>query len=236
MSNIRPKSMKWLIALLLAGLGFAVTTQIKFNERGEAFAGLRTAELVQVLNGLGAERKRLEADLAKLSKEESQLKNSSGNEEAIIANAKNELTNLAILAGAVPVTGTGIRITITNNGNTPSKNSLTVNHFLDAIEELRDAGAEAIEINETNRVVAQTYFEQTNNGIAISGKPLSSTYVIEAIGSISNLENAITFAGGLIDDAKNDGATVAYQGLENVEISSVIPAAAKKYQELTSKK
>jgi len=51
--------------------------------------------------------------------------------------------------------------------------------LLDAIEELRDAGAEAIQVNNV-RIVASSHFSQGASGIAIDGKNVTQPYTISA--------------------------------------------------------
>ncbi|MFJ1315997.1 DUF881 domain-containing protein, partial [Acinetobacter baumannii] len=58
--------------------------------------------------------------------------------------ASQRLSQLELLAGTVPAQGPGIRITISAPAG-----KVTANAMLDNIEELRDAGAEAIEINDS---------------------------------------------------------------------------------------
>ena len=58
------------------------------------------------------------------------------------------------MAGWVPVTGPGIRLTVTE-GPRP----VDVNSVLDTIEELRAAGAESMQVNGKVRLVAQSAIE-----------------------------------------------------------------------------
>ena len=87
-----------------------------------------------------------------------------------------------MLAGTVPASGPGIRVTV----NDP-EGGLTLNHLLDGIEELRNAGVEAIEINDRVRVVAQTSFEDDPDGVRVDGVLLKPPYVIDAIGDADTL-------------------------------------------------
>ena len=50
------------------------------------------------------------------------------------------------------------------------------------VEELRAAGAEAIEFNDDVRVVAQTSFEDAERGVVVDGRRISAPYVIDVIG------------------------------------------------------
>ena len=61
---------------------------------------------------------------------------------------------LSILAGTVPVPGPGVTIAIEEGSG-----EVRVGPFLDMVQALRTAGAEAMQINDEVRVVAQTSFE-----------------------------------------------------------------------------
>ena len=67
--------------------------------------------------------------------------------------AEDRLTRMKVLAGTVPVHGPGIKITIDD----PDE-KVTSDMMLDAVEEMRDAGAEAMVLNNKVRIVADTWF------------------------------------------------------------------------------
>ncbi len=87
--------------------------------------------------------RRADKEIADLEKTRSQLADSTQRREAALKQATDESTTLGILAGTLPPTGPGIRITVTD-----PEDKVSLNNLLDGIEELRDAGAEAIEFND----------------------------------------------------------------------------------------
>ena len=110
---------------------------------------MRQADLIQALNGLQATSRRTEQDIEDLEETRDALRNSNERTATALEQARNDLAVLGVLAGTVPATGPGIRITVT----VPESN-LSLNFLLDGIEELRDAGAEAMENNDAVRIVA----------------------------------------------------------------------------------
>ena len=76
----------------------------------------------------------------------------------------------------------------------------TTTSSLDAVEEMRDAGAEVIEVNNTVRVVASTWFAMNDDGVVIDGKPVSTPITIEVIGDPHSLEEAARFRGGIVSE------------------------------------
>ena len=98
---------------------------------------------------------------------------------------------------------------------------LGINNFIDCIQELRDAGAEAIALNDTVRVVAQTSFEEGESGIEADGRPLSPPYRITAIGDPATLETAMNILGGFSDDVEVLGGKVRIRQAKTVAIDVV---------------
>ena len=79
--------------------------------------------------------------------------------------------------GWCPVTGPGIRITITEQTG-----PVDIDSVLDTVEELRSAGAEAMQFNGQVRVIAQTSLEDAVGGFSVDGTLVTSPYVIDVIG------------------------------------------------------
>ena len=77
------------------------------------------------------------------------------------------------------------------------KGELSLNHLLDGVEELRNAGVEAIEINDRVRVIAQTSFEDVSGGVRVDGVVLKPPYVIDAIGSPEHARRRAAVPGRL---------------------------------------
>ncbi|MCW2780880.1 MAG: hypothetical protein JWR35_1329 [Marmoricola sp.] len=226
-SVFKPSRGQTVVAILLAVLGFAMVLQARETGSDDTYAGLRQDELIQALNGLSAASRRAENDINSLERTRSSLQNNSEKRTAALAQAQKEVTTLGILAGTIPTTGPGIRITITDPGH-----MLTINSLLDGIEELRDAGAEAMEINDSVRVIAQTSFEDgSGGGIIVDGKLLNSPYSIDAIGDPETLDKALDFTGGFNDEIQSlgGGVKVSDKRLDKVGITVVRTPVAPQY-------
>lgn len=214
---LRPSRAQAVVALLLALLAFATITQVRANRVDDSFAGYREQDLIDVLNGLAGTTQRAESEIARLEKARDRLRSDTTQHQAALAQAQKETDTLNILAGLVPVTGPGIRLTITEQDL-----GVTVGVFLNTIEELRAAGAEAIQINGKVRVVAQTSFTDALGGLLVDGQILSSPYVIDAIGAPDTLSGALTYPSGPIDQLLEDHAVVdPVQKLDSIDINSV---------------
>jgi uncharacterized protein YlxW (UPF0749 family) len=222
---LRTPSRSQLMGALLVGiLGFATVTQVKSNQADDTYAGLRSADLVQVLNGLNAEARRADKEIANLDKTRTQLSDRTQAREAAIKQAREESNTLGILAGTVPAQGPGIRITVTD-----PEGKVSLNNLLDGVEELRAAGAEAMEFNDSVRVVAQTSLDDADRGLLIDGKRIAAPYVIDVVGDPQTLADALDFAGGFTFDVKSNDGDVKVQKLTTVKITTVVRPKAPQY-------
>jgi uncharacterized protein YlxW (UPF0749 family) len=202
------------VAVLVGVLAFAAVTQVRISDRGDVYAGLRQDQLIQALDGLQAASRKSERDIADLQQTRDQLSSRTQRRAAALKQAQRELATLAVLAGTVPATGPGIRVTVQD-----PKGGFSLTHLLDGIEELRNAGVEAMEINDRVRVIAQTSFDDDPQGVRVDGTLLKPPYVIDAIGSPDTLAGALKFQGGFTDDVELDGGSVAVTKEKKVAIT-----------------
>lgn len=215
-------------AVLLVVLGVAGVTQVRLAGSDDEYAGMRQADLIQALNGLQAASRRNEQDIRDLESTRDSLRDSNDRTATALEQARNELGALGVLAGTLPATGPGVRITVT-----VPESQISLNYLLDGIEELRDAGAEAMEINDSVRVVAQTSFETVDGGIRVDGRVLTSPFVIDAIGEPDGLTAALRFPGGFVDDLALDEGDVAIERTQDIEITVLRTPTRPRYAEST---
>ena len=223
----RPSRRQAVVAVLLAVLGFAFVVQVRDTKANDTYAGLRQSELIQVLDGLTgtAERARREVDRLETRRDELQDENRA--RSAALDEAEQRVRTLNIIAGLVPVSGPGLRVTITE-----STSQVSVGSLLDTIQELRTAGAEAMEFNDAIRLGADSSFEDAVGGVELDDRLLESPYVLDVIGDPHILRTALTFSTGPVETLEAlDGATVRIEELESVEITSVRAAPRPEYAE-----
>ena len=128
------------------------------------------------------------------------------NKNTNLEDAKNQIKTGNKIIGTSEVTGPGITITLTDSKLDASSvldaSSLIV-HNLDIyyiINELKNAGAEAISVND-QRVVPTTSIECGGNIITINGQKIGSPFTIKAIGLPEVLINVDRF-GGYLDNLR----------------------------------
>lgn len=210
------------ITVLAALLGFAMVAQVH-ETRTSGLENLRQEDLVALLDGVNQQSLKLSKEADRLTRTKSQLESSGGDEAALQA-ATDRLKTLGILAGTLPATGPGIRITIAD-----PKNVVRPSDILNAVEELRDAGAEAIQLGPV-RIVADSYFATAADGrLVADGTPVDPPYVITAIGDPHTMSTAMAIPGGVVDALKQLGATPTVRSATRVEVTALRPASTPRY-------
>ncbi|MCW2795260.1 DUF881 domain-containing protein [Nocardioides sp.] len=212
----RPSRAQAVVAVLLALVAFATITQVRTNRVDDTYSGYREQDLIDVLTGLAGTTQRARAEITRLERTRDNLQSDTNAHSAALAQAQTEADTLSILAGLVPVTGPGIRVTVTETDT-----AIGVNSMIDTIQELRTAGAEAIQFNGQVRLIAQSAIEDGVGGIVIDGQQLSAPYVIDVIGEPSTLAGAITFPGGPRQQFEEVDANVEIQELKSLDIESI---------------
>jgi uncharacterized protein YlxW (UPF0749 family) len=216
-----PQGRRYLIVGLTIILGIFLSLAIKQNDEPKLLSSAREDELVRILDDLSKQKDNLELELIKQSQVLDSLKSGS-NEEAKKA-AQNRIDQLILLSGTAPVTGRGIQVLIT--GDVYSVSAFTV---LDSVQELRDAGTVAIEIN-GNRIINSTYFNDTSDGITINQAKIRSPYRINALGDPETLATALKIPGGLAEKVTTSGGQVVITQYATLVIESTVDLITPQY-------
>jgi uncharacterized protein YlxW (UPF0749 family) len=205
------------IALTLALLGFLLATQLR-SQQGltQRLSIERESDLGQILTELTDRSDQLSSEIVDLRVKLAQASGTQAQEHALLDNARQQLQALQILLGLVAVKGSGIVMVFDDPQGTIGPDVL-----LDAVEELRDAGAEAIEVGGV-RVVAGTAFTGDVRAIVVGGRPTSAPYELKAIGSSATLAEAMRIPGGVVDSlAAHAGASVRITEAGSISILQV---------------
>jgi uncharacterized protein YlxW (UPF0749 family) len=221
---LHPRRNQVVVAVLLAVVGFAAVVQVRTNDVDDSYSSLREQDLIDVLSGLAGTSQRARSEIERLERNKRDLQSDSRQLGAALEQAQQQADTLNILAGLVPVTGPGIRVTITEQTG-----PVDIDSILDTVEELRSAGAEAMQFNGQVRVVAQTSFEDEVGGCSVDGTKLTSPYVIDVIGDPHTLQGALVFNQGPASQLRDDGADVQIDELEKVDIESVRAAVRPEF-------
>ena len=219
----RPSLSQVIVAILIGGLAFAMVVQIQHDDSDD-YSNVRGDDLVELLKSLDAANERLGTQIDELTATRNGLLNSTKRSEEAEKQAKLRAEQLAILAGTSGAKGPGVEVVI----NDPNKD-IDASALLDAVEKLRDAGAEAIAINGVARVVAQTYILDDDDQIRVGGREIKRPFRIEAIGDASTLSGAVRFPGGLIDGITTRGGTATVTEKQKVTITALADVKTPEY-------
>ncbi|MFH9957350.1 DUF881 domain-containing protein [Streptomyces roseolus] len=216
------------VALLLACLGFGLAIQVSSTSEGSALRGARQEDLVRILDELDDRTQRLEDEKARLEKQRSELESSSDQAEEARRQTQEKERQLGILAGTVAAEGPGITLTVTDPVGAVESDML-----LDAIQELRAAGAEAIQVDGV-RVVANSYFTGGGEDMRIDGTPVTAPYVFKVIGKPEDLEPALNIPGGVVQTLEKEQATATVERSAKIVVDALRPAKRPDYARSSS--
>ncbi len=215
---LRPRASRSqiVIGLLFALLGLGLALQVRSTAQSDGLTTARESDLVRILDSLTNRNDRLAAERADLEATREALKSGTGQSSTALADARSRAATLGILAGTVAAKGPGIDITITDPAGKVDAATL-----LDAVQELRDAGAEALQIGNV-RVVAQTWLlDGSNGGITVDGTTLTSPYRLVAIGDPRTMSGALRIPGGVVESLRNVGADIQVTEQVQVQVTAL---------------
>ena len=146
----------------------------------------------------------LYADLEEAEIKLEEERNNATNNNSDLETLKQEITEGNKILGLTEITGQGIVVILndnqlTNNNYIFDPNSALV-HDMDVIKvinELKNAGAEAISIND-QRIVTNTAIECDGNVVKINGVKIGAPFEIKAIGLPEYLINVNRYGGYLM--------------------------------------
>ena len=190
----RPTRSQLIVAVLCGLLGFGLVTQVHATSASGGLGSARTDDLLGILSDLNSRGDRLRAEIADLQAREQRLSGGSGRDQAALQEARARLQTLGVLTGTLPASGPGIVLTITDPGGRVGAGVL-----LDAVEELRDAGAEALQLSGVRIIASTAILDAPGGGITVGGQRVSAPYRLAAIGGADTLAQALAIPGGVLD-------------------------------------
>ncbi|MBT2445228.1 DUF881 domain-containing protein [Streptomyces sp. ISL-36] len=217
-----------IVAVLLFVLGLGLAIQVRSTSDNSALRGARQEDLVRILDELDDRTQRLEDEKTRLGTQRSELETSSDQAEEARKQTQEKERQLGILAGTVAAEGPGITLTIADGAGAVESDML-----LDAIQELRAAGAEAIQINDV-RVVADSYFSGGDGSIEIDGTKVTAPYVFKVIGKPEDLEPALNIPGGVVQTLEKEQATASVARSQKIVVDALRPAKRPDYAQSSS--
>lgn len=231
---LRPRARRvdLLVAALLALLGFGLAIQVRSTQNDGLLTTARPEDLVQILDELNNRSDRLRQEIDALTAAKERLTSGGGAATAALAEARRRTQLLGVLAGTIPASGPGVLITVSD-----PRGQLSASLLLDAMEELRNAGAEAMQFEGTGdtgrvvavRVVASTAFVDQQAGVKVDGVHLTAPYTFVVIGDPATLAGAMAIPGGVEDTVQQQQGTVVVVRSDALQVSALHALAPPHY-------
>ncbi|WP_245698262.1 DUF881 domain-containing protein [Sporosarcina ureilytica] len=141
------------------------------------------------------------------------------------ADLVEEAKDLRLLLGVVPAMGQGLRVTLKDAEYDPieqNPNDYIVHesHIFKVINELRISGAQGISIN-GQRITHNSYIKCTGPVITVDGRTFPAPFVIEAVGKMDVLHEALYLKGGVVDRLLLDNIVVTTEQIKNLQLAAV---------------
>lgn len=198
-------------------LGFLLVAQVQTSEAlGDRLATEREEDLARILAGLSAESDRLQSEITELRLTLIEFESSAERDALALRSLQRRLEELQVLAGTVATEGEGLTLTVAD-----PRGDVGPELLVDAVQELRDAGAEAIAVNGV-RLVTSSWFANRNDRLIVDGKPLEQPYRIAVVGPGQTMAKALEIPGGVVDSL-----TVYPQVSADVEVLAQLELPAR---------
>ncbi len=180
----------FLVAVLIGVLGVG---QLNSHARSREVSSLSAQELSTLIETLTSRNRELSAGLADIRDQLRQYEVSGPQSESALQVSREDLRRITAFGGLAAVTGQGIVMDV--NG---SLDAIALN---DLVNELRNAGAEALAVDDV-RITARSVAIQGPSSLQIDGVDIARRFTLRAIGSPDGLLGAMQRPGGIISQLK----------------------------------
>ncbi|MET0454466.1 MAG: DUF881 domain-containing protein [Mycobacterium sp.] len=221
-------------------LGVAIVTQARQTESGDSLETARPADLLVLLDSLQQREAALNTEVADLQRTLAALHASGSDDQAAIENAQARLAALSIQIGTVAATGPGVTITIGDTAPGVSPETM-----LDVVNELRAAGAEAMQISGSGgqersdpgnvsggqevRIGVDSWVVGTPGALVLDGVTMNPPYSVLAIGDPATLSAAMNIPGGAMDSVERVGGTMTVQQADAIDVTALRQPKPRQY-------
>ena len=208
-------------------LGFGITLQIRSVRHAQsASSGADLTRAEELQKQLSAQKSRNDELANEISGLQKKLAGSSA--------AGAQLTQAEMMAGLVDVRGPGLTVTMRDStappqpGQSASAFVIHDSDILNVLNELRDAGAEALSIND-ERILATSEVRCAGNTLSTNNNRYSAPFVIRAVGDKDKLRAALLMKGGVADVLSQWGIVVDAVPGDNILVKAYAGIPDYKY-------
>ena len=178
------------VAMLIGLLGIG---QLRSQARPTEISSLSAQELSTLIETLSTRNRELRTGLADIRDQLREYRLSGSQGESALQVGREDLRRITAFAGLAAVDGQGIVMTVVGDLDAIALNDL--------INELRNAGAEAIAVDDV-RITARSVVVQGPLTLEVDGVQVGAAFTLRAIGSPDGLLGAMERPGGIISQLK----------------------------------
>jgi uncharacterized protein YlxW (UPF0749 family) len=177
------------IAAVAFVLGLLVVVQLRAQAGGAGLAALSAQDLTIFVGSVNQRNDELRQEIASLERELGTLTSNQDRGEMSVDEIRSDLRRVRAYAGLDPVAGPGVTITVSG--------PIDGAGVEDLINELRNAGAEAI-ASGSIRLVPGVVAVGPPGAATLDNAILDDTFTLDAIGASEQLTGSLTRSGGVI--------------------------------------
>lgn len=170
-------------------LGTLLVVQLLAHNRPTQLTALSAQELSELIEAVSAQNRALRITAADLSSEVQEYRDAEARGESLLDVTTADLERVHAFAGLAPVRGQGIVVEVDGELDAIALNDL--------INEMRNAGAEAISVDEV-RITAASVAVEGPRSLEIDGVEIGRSFSIRAIGSPEGLLTTLARPGGTV--------------------------------------
>jgi uncharacterized protein YlxW (UPF0749 family) len=186
---MRRRRNSFAVAAVAVILGLLVVLQIRSQNAANGLEALSAQELTILVANLNTRNDQLRTEIATLDGEARGLAAARSRGETSLGQLQLDLARVRSWAGLSSVVGPGVRITV--NG------SIAGSAIEDLLNELRNAGAEALAVDDV-RVVSGDVVAGPPGELSVENTALTDPFEVAAIGNAETLIGTLTRSGGII--------------------------------------
>lgn len=199
-------------------LTFAITVQLRVSGLSESESSQTkiTDKLKDEIFRLNDENVKLAEKFQNTTSELEDARNQAAQNDSSSKDTSELIKKYTIVSGKTDVTGQGIIIKYKPSDNEAKADM--VKDLRDIVNEIKNAGAEAIEIN-NQRIVGTTAIEMVKNKIEINDTEVSGNFIIKAIGDSNLMYSGLIRPGGTIENIRESGVSIEINSENTIKIN-----------------
>lgn len=186
---MRSRSSQVSLAAIALLLGFLVVTQARSQAAGTGLEARSAQDLTLLVANLNTRNEQLRGEVADLGRQLDSLVAAQARGDTSAGQLRADLVRIRIWSGVDGAEGQGVRVVL--------RGPVAALVLADLLNELRNAGAEAIAVGGV-RVVPATIADGEPGSLSVEDTLLGDPLEVVAIGNAATMTGTLTRAGGLV--------------------------------------